>query len=312
VKSLSKTCHSLNPKDIKSFTKSNTKKATSVAFLLTITFEYAILELININKHMNKYTKWYNSITNTAKSRVLDCYTETHHIKPRSLGGNDDLENIVELTAREHFICHWLLVKMTTGKDHHKMLNALRMMRAENPNQQRYKTMITARVYENIKIEYAKLQSKKFTGKGNGFYGKSHTEEARKRISEANKGRVQPADEKEKQKAAWAKRRELGIERAPISEEARAKFRKINGGKNNPRYGVSVSEETRAKQREKAIGRKQSEETKQKKADAIRGLKREKLLCPHCDQLVAVNGYARWHGTNCKLKSRNPINTLSN
>jgi hypothetical protein len=267
---------------------------------LTLKFKYAIIELININKHMNKYTKWYNNITNTAKSRVLDCYTETHHIKPRSLGGNDELDNIVELTAREHFICHWLLIKMTTGQEHHKMLNALRMMRAENPNQQRYKTKITARVYESIKTEYAKLQSKKLQGKGNGFYGKTHTEEARKRISEANKGRVQPADEKEKQKAAWAKRRKLGIERASISEEARAKFREINGGENNPRYGATLSEETRAKISAKAKGRKQSEETKQKKADAIRGLKREKKLCSHCSQLVAVNGYARWHGSNCR------------
>jgi hypothetical protein len=33
-----KTCHSLNPKDTKSFTKSNIKKATSVAFLLTFIF----------------------------------------------------------------------------------------------------------------------------------------------------------------------------------------------------------------------------------------------------------------------------------
>ena len=303
AKSQCKTCHSLNPKDIKSFTKSNIKKPTSVGFLLTINSKYAILELININKHMNKYTKWYNNITNTAKSRVLDCYTETHHIKPRSLGGNDDLENIVELTAREHFICHWLLIKMTTGKNHHKMLNALRMMRAENPNQQRYKTKITARVYESIKTEYAKLQSKKLQGKGNGFYGKTHTEEARKRISKANKGRVQPADEKEKQKAAWAKRRELGIERAPISEEARAKFREINGGENNPNYGKTASEETRKKIGDKIRGRKQTPEERLARGLANIGKKREKRLCPHCSQLVAVNGYARWHGSNCKKKA---------
>ena len=249
---------------------------------------------------MNKYTKWYNNITDKAKNRILDGYTESHHIKPRSMGGLDTQDNLVNLTPREHFICHWLLVKMTTGKNHHKMLNALRMMRAENPNQERYTTKITARVYESIKQEYSKLQSKKFTGKGNGFYGKSHTEEARKKISKANKGRVQPADEKEKQKAAWAKRRELGIERAPISEEAREKFREINGGENNPRYGATVSEETRKKIGDKIRGRKQTPEERIARGLANIGKKREKKLCPHCDQLVAVNGYARWHGTNCK------------
>lgn len=284
--------------------QSNIKKATLVAFLLTVKYKYATIELTNINNSMNKYTKWYTGITENAKRRDLDCYTETHHIQPRSLGGADTPDNLVKLTPQEHFICHWLLVKMTTGQDRYKMLNALRMMRAENLNQQRYNTKITARVYAKIKEEYAELQSKKLKGKGNGFYGKSHTEEARKRISEANKGRVQPLDEKERQKAAWARRKELGVERKPYSEEYKEERSKKYSGEGNPRYGVEVSAETRAKISAKAVGRKQSEETIRKKADAVRGSKREKKLCPHCDQLIAVNGYARFHGDKCKKKPK--------
>jgi hypothetical protein len=151
---------------------------------------------------MNKYQTWYQNITNRARGCILDCYTEKHHVIPRSLGGTDDTGNLVDLTAREHFICHWLLVKMNSGEDRAKMVYALRMMRAEKIGQHRYKTKITARVYENIKQEYAIIQSVKVTGKGNGMWGKTHSEEARQRISEANTGRVQPIDEKEKQKAA--------------------------------------------------------------------------------------------------------------
>ena len=92
---------------------------------------------------MNKYKQWYSNITDRAKNRNLNSYTESHHIQPRSLGGTDESINLVALTAREHFICHWLLVKMTTGKDRHKMLNALRMMRAEKSGQERYNTKIT-------------------------------------------------------------------------------------------------------------------------------------------------------------------------
>ena len=66
---------------------------------------------------MNKYEKWYAAITNRAKTRLLESYTESHHIKPRSLGGDDSLDNLVQLTAREHFICHWLLTKFTSGDD---------------------------------------------------------------------------------------------------------------------------------------------------------------------------------------------------
>jgi hypothetical protein len=271
-----------------------------VSFLLTFVYKNVIVELTNINKHMNKYTKWYNNITENARNRILTEYTESHHIQPRSLGGSDDATNLVDLTPREHFICHWLLVKMTTGKDHHRMLNALRMMRAENQNQERYKTKITARVYESIKKEYSKLQSIQLQGKGNGFYGKTHSMEARRRISEANTGRKPPQHEIDKLKQSLQKRKDQGIKRAPYSEEYKLERSKMYSGEGNPNYGKTHSAETLAKMAEKATGRKQSEETKQKKADAVRGSKREKKLCPHCDQHVAVNGYARWHGNNCK------------
>jgi hypothetical protein len=139
---------------------------------------------------MNKYQTWYQNITNRARGRILDCYTEKHHVIPRSLGGTDDTGNLVDLTAREHFICHWLLVKMNSGEDRAKMVYALRMMRAEKTGQQRYKTKITARVYENIKQEYSIINSNRVKGSGNGFYGKTHTVAARQRISEANKGKI--------------------------------------------------------------------------------------------------------------------------
>ena len=75
-------------------------------------------------------------------------------------------------------------------------------------------------------------------------------------------------------------------------------------GEGNPNYGKTASKETRAKQREKAIGRKQSAETIKAKADAVRGSKREKKHCPHCDQMIAVNTYPRFHGDKCKKKPK--------
>lgn len=41
------------------------------------------------------------------------------------MGGPNTLENKVALTAREHFIVHLLLVKMTTGKAHYQMKAAV-------------------------------------------------------------------------------------------------------------------------------------------------------------------------------------------
>ena len=113
----------------------------------------------------NKYSKLYYKITSNAKQRTTDDYTELHHIIPQSMGGSNDKENLVDLTAREHFICHWLLIKMTEGKDRSKMLYALNGMKAENRYQQRYHTKITARVYEKYRIEHAKNHSETMKGK---------------------------------------------------------------------------------------------------------------------------------------------------
>jgi hypothetical protein len=248
---------------------------------------------------MNKYTRWYNQITDRARNRTIDDYTETHHVQPRSLGGADNADNLVKLTAREHFICHWLLVKMTTGEDRYKMLNALRMMRAEKSGQKRYNTKITSRVYENLKLEYALLHSERVRGENNPMYGDKfyRSEDGKQRQREAILGDNNGArSEEARKKIAESK---LGKSRAPFNEEWIARLSESKIGKNNPRYGVTVSEETKSKMREKALGRKQSEETKLKKANAIRGKKREKILCLHCNQMIAVNTYSRWHGANC-------------
>ena len=38
----------------------------------------------------NKYTKWYYNIVKNAALRTLNSvYTESHHIVPKSLGGNN-------------------------------------------------------------------------------------------------------------------------------------------------------------------------------------------------------------------------------
>lgn len=244
---------------------------------------------------MDKYTRWYKQITDRARFRITEDYTETHHILPRSLGGSDDIDNVVELTAREHFVCHWLLVKMTTGEAHFKMLNALRMMRAEKPGQKRYQTAITSRVYESIKQEYSRLQSERIRGENNPMWGRTHTEEARRAISEKNTGKKPTEDQISRQVAA-----QRGRKRAPFSEEWRAKMAEKKKGKNNPRYGVELSEETRQKIGDQIRGRKQTAEEKARRAEANRGKVKPKRLCPHCQQMIAVNTYPRWHGLRCK------------
>lgn len=104
----------------------------------------------------NKYTNWYYSIINSAKDRKIDGYTERHHIIPKSLDGNNSPENLVRLTAREHYICHRLLTKMTIGKQKTKMLHALGKFIQCNKKQQRN---FGAREYEVIRNAIASART---------------------------------------------------------------------------------------------------------------------------------------------------------
>jgi hypothetical protein len=59
------------------------------------------------------YQRIYNQLIERGKVRNLtnrkETYFERHHIVPRCMNGTNDKSNLVNLTAREHFLCHWLL-----------------------------------------------------------------------------------------------------------------------------------------------------------------------------------------------------------
>lgn len=122
----------------------------------------------------NKYTKWYNSIISKAQNRVTETYTEKHHIIPRSLGGKDSINNLVKLTGREHFICHWLLVKMVTGSNREKMVYAFRMMRVTSKDHSgnRYENKLTSRIFEKYREEHITIHSKNMKGRVSPTKGK--------------------------------------------------------------------------------------------------------------------------------------------
>lgn len=62
------------------------------------------------------HIKVYSDIIEIAHKNPPIGYCETHHIIPRCLGGTDDPSNLVDLSARAHFIVHILLAKIHGGK----------------------------------------------------------------------------------------------------------------------------------------------------------------------------------------------------
>ena len=252
----------------------------------------------------NKYTKIYFSIIASAQSRApIIGYVEEHHIIPKSLGGSNHKENLVKLTAREHFICHWLLTKMVLSRnDQFKVCKAfLCMSYLINSNHERYR--IYGRAFENIRNNCSTRFSEQMLGDKNPMYGKTHTEHARKKISNSkigktpwNKGITHSDDVKRKisnskiGKNPWnkgithsaetkAKLSAAGKNRAPISDETKAKL--SYAGKNR----TPISEETRAKMVASA----------KKRVFQI-------VVCQYCGLSGKGGNMSRWHGDKCKMK----------
>lgn len=209
----------------------------------------------------NKYSKLYYNITSNAKQRITEGYTELHHIIPQSMGGSNDKENLVELTAREHFICHWLLVKMTEGDDRSKMLYALKGMKAENKHQQRYHTKITARVYETYRIEHSINHSKVMKAKNLVPWNKGGveiTDEHRENLQNAARNRkIDPIKQAEGQQKRIAKvtgrkdsdeaklKKSIALKgklKGPMSEEQKIKISENSKGiKKKEGHGSNVA-----------------------------------------------------------------------
>ena len=144
----------------------------------------------------NKYTHWYNNIVGIAKSRQIDGYYEKHHIVPKSLNGNDSKDNIVKLTAREHFVCHWLLTKMLPdGVNKWKMMYAFNSFNRVNKNQNRY--VPNSKQYEIMKKLASEARSK--LNKGNTFAkGYKRSAETIDKWRESHKGFKHSTESKEK------------------------------------------------------------------------------------------------------------------
>lgn len=211
----------------------------------------------------NKYTKWYNQLILTRKSRSLepDTYTEKHHIIPKSIGGSNDNDNLIILTAREHFIAHWLLAKMCEGQYKAKMYYAFFAMSFDK-------------------------------GKSHRKYSSKYYELSKKYLVEANKIREPHSGYKWKDtsnlsKAKMGNKNMLGKKH---SEASKALMSSIHSGK-------TLSNETKMKMSTSKIGVKKSDETRSKMSLAQSTLT---ASCPHCSKIGNYRAMKRWHFNNCK------------
>ena len=157
----------------------------------------------------NKYSRWYFTIVKHRQQHIPSGYGEHHHIVPSSLGGSDGIDNIVKLTAREHFVCHLLLVKMTKGRDRMLMQFAVNFNRhAKNGH------VPSSRTYDMMKRWNSQALSKLHSGR-------RQTEEDRAKKSQAALN-MDP-EKRARQIASTKSKSAATIERMKMAQRSRAK-----------------------------------------------------------------------------------------
>ncbi|BES53066.1 hypothetical protein [Aeromonas phage phiWae14] len=246
------------------------------------------------------YEKIYNDLMARAKDRVIEGYTERHHIIPRCMGGSDDKSNIAVLTAEEHYVAHQLLVKMYPMS--RGLAHAVSLMCVSS----------NLMIRNNKRFGWIRRKFDEMNrGENSNNYGKKWSEETKRKMSESM----------------------TGLKR---TEESKERMSKNRTGEGNPFYGFKHTEETLNKLRKpkskkapivtcphceksgakNTFGRSHFDKCKfkgiplnqQKHKNNIPEecrLGDNKVICPHCKKIGDYNpAMSRYHFDNCKQRIR--------
>jgi len=198
-------------------------------------------------------------------------YYENHHIISKCLGGNNNKENLVLLTAREHFICHKLLTYIYKGNK--KIANAYCRMTWDKNG----KRNISARDYAYAKELKASIpmseKTKQKMRKPKGPMSEIHKQnigkaaKGRKRTKESIKKQQETRIKNKKQypkgRIPWNKglTKDIDIRVKNMTE----KTGKTLKGKPSKNKGKHRTEEQKEHLRIINTGKKQSKETIEKR-----------------------------------------------
>jgi hypothetical protein len=179
-------------------------------------------------------------ITDRRKIKAKIGYVEKHHAIPTSIGGSNDISNLVWLTAAEHLHAHVLLASMCEDVGHHRkmLMAAMRMINPQNKIRAReielkdildaYDPEVFKKIREEAALHHSAYMKIKHSGKNNPFYGKKHTPEFKQKQREKQAG--VPKSE--------GHNRKVSLGRLKVSDKISA----LVTGEKNPRYNPTVYE----------------------------------------------------------------------
>lgn len=174
-----------------------------------------------MNTRRSQYRDAYFRLIQNASSRNKpECYCERHHIVPKCIGGSDEIENLVWLTAREHLVAHKLWARMEDDPvKKRKAFNALWAMTVMRGKHNAGRKVVSSREYEIAKLlmitartgvkrsdttknKIAASLKQHFAKNGCHNKGKKFdhlsSEQKSMLFGRGNKGRIQTEEEKQK------------------------------------------------------------------------------------------------------------------
>lgn len=286
------------------------------------------------NTTMN-YKKIYDQLISKGQTRLLEGYSERHHIIPRCMSGSDELSNLVALTPEEHYVAHQLLVKIYPTN--HKLVYAARMMGSCRQNNKEYGWirrkivgMMTGvpRTLESVTKQRETIKYQYENGRISNMLGNILTDKHKQAISAANTNktvevksrsslegytiRYGEMDGKKLYEKDCLKKdssslafyiRKFGEEDGLIAYKLRGEQKsKIRSELN---IGYTHSDESKQKISISKIGKKliRTDEHNLKIGAANKGKIMPKLTCSHCGLIGSANNIRRWHNDNCKYKT---------
>jgi hypothetical protein len=246
------------------------------------------------------YQKLYNAIILNAQKSIRSkkdgSYFEKHHIIPKCLGGSNDKNNLVLLTAKEHFVCHNLLCELYPKN--WGLVNSIWFMCNFNRNGKR-DYIVSSREYQRLRMWHSNsLIGNKMN------VGRIKTEATRKKIGDSNRGKKlseehiqilrtcnlgkKRSDEFRKGVSDRMKGKTMTPEQSRMmsermkgenhpfwgthrSEETKQKLRVANSGEKSINWGKPISQELKDIISKRHKGKIVSAETRKKMSDASKG-----------------------------------------
>lgn len=191
-----------------------------MAFTMSIDKILQIIKSKCVNEfYTDRYVKFIYDCIASNQHLSSDIYTENHHILPKSKNFWPEYKSFSKhpwnksvLTARQHFIAHWMLSKALGGVMWYALNN---MMYAHNENHERFKTK-SSKLYESVRLEVSQLNSSRIitddtrqkvsnntTGTKNPRYGITLGDETKQKISSSLLGHKRSEESISNQKASF-------------------------------------------------------------------------------------------------------------